>query len=876
MTIESNKPILDHEGETHSVTETSIASNVTPIEPKENSIMNTEHAIVMTREKENITQNQTVTKRQQNNPFEVNKKVRAFLDLGNGKSANHFSQSTRVFRKRVSPLLSPYALSAKVDHQPHSGRQPREPADCTVIDVNTEAMHTPGRSQSDLLATSSFLSRLTAVTADDPHELERGRDRVMLMPPPMTRSKTFTGPINVGNSSSSSQSFLGLRSPFLTLDSNSRSTIKSTSPKPPHSVQKRLGRSQSHLKQTVFATPFLVKPRSLSFHPRGTSTVSSAESTASRIGQDMKETGTTDVTESLSDHEELEPSNGSTLASCTVAMSCLSPPSAKTSSPLSAIIARQRRPSLTGATSSLSCPTLDTASLSSSDSEDDQVSQLKVTNSCASMSPKFDSSTSTNTSPTPTLKRPTTFRRHQTMISSRSEFMRTLEPSNRGRTSSMLSALTKKSIVFAPDNYVPDPSREDCQILPCAKFMSKPDDTTKRITPQTVVDVLDGKYKDKYDLLYIIDCRFPYEFEGGHIKSAVNVNTTDELEKLLLQPAITDRRVLLIFHCEFSCERGPRMARHLRNQDRAANASHYPAVFYPEVYVMQGGYSGFFKENKTYCWPEAYVEMQDEKHSKEFEEHMRTFGREFSRSASKGFLGTESKKLNNGGGSAPSSSPLKTKVEVTTTANASTSSSATHSGNVANPGKASDSTNGTNSTSSGSSANTRTTSGTSNTLSASTTLSATSAASTTVGTTAKYGADVSTKAPNTKAFANVLTSVKAAALSGSAPTPLSLPSVSRRSILGVPSNKLLTLHRPSTRPRAKTVLSEHILKNSNNTSDARISTSGDSTVSTTTITTATAANTKTHGNSNPNSSTLPNPFFSGFRQTKPVFRGVSP
>ncbi|ORZ08848.1 Rhodanese-like domain-containing protein, partial [Lobosporangium transversale] len=114
-------------------------------------------------------------------------------------------------------------------------------------------------------------------------------------------------------------------------------------------------------------------------------------------------------------------------------------------------------------------------------------------------------------------------------------------------------------------------------------------------------DVLDGKYKDKYDLLYIVDCRFPYEFEGGHIKSAVNVNTTDKLEELLLQPAITDKRVLLIFHCEFSCERGPRMARHLRNQDREANAMHYPAVFYPEVYVMQGGYSGFFKENKSYC-----------------------------------------------------------------------------------------------------------------------------------------------------------------------------------------------------------------------------------------------------------------------------------
>lgn len=71
--------------------------------------------------------------------------------------------------------------------------------------------------------------------------------------------------------------------------------------------------------------------------------------------------------------------------------------------------------------------------------------------------------------------------------------------------------------------------------------------------------MLEGKYKYEYDELFIIDCRFPYEFEGGHIKSAVNINTTDKLEELLFKPAITGKKVLLIFHCEFSSERGPRM-----------------------------------------------------------------------------------------------------------------------------------------------------------------------------------------------------------------------------------------------------------------------------------------------------------------------------
>ncbi|KAG0357262.1 cell division cycle- protein [Podila minutissima] len=215
------------------------------------------------------------------------------------------------------------------------------------------------------------------------------------------------------------------------------------------------------------------------------------------------------------------------------------------------------------------------------------------------------------------------------MIGSRSEFLKTLEISR------------PKS--FSSSSYIPV-ALEECQILPCIDYIPKPDDTTKRISPATLVDVLEGRYRDKYDELFIIDCRFPYEFEGGHIKSAVNINTTDKLEELLFKPAITDKKALLVFHCEFSSERGPRMARHLRNQDRSANAIHYPALYYPEVYVMHGGYSGFFAANRSYCWPEGYVEMQDEKHSQEFEVHMRTFSQEFSRTASKGFLATQSKK----------------------------------------------------------------------------------------------------------------------------------------------------------------------------------------------------------------------------------------
>jgi hypothetical protein len=49
----------------------------------------------------------------------------------------------------------------------------------------------------------------------------------------------------------------------------------------------------------------------------------------------------------------------------------------------------------------------------------------------------------------------------------------------------------------------------------------------------------------------------------------------------------------IIFHCEFSQKRGPRALRALRNMDREINQSRWPYIFYPEVYILEGGYRNF-------------------------------------------------------------------------------------------------------------------------------------------------------------------------------------------------------------------------------------------------------------------------------------------
>jgi M-phase inducer tyrosine phosphatase len=71
--------------------------------------------------------------------------------------------------------------------------------------------------------------------------------------------------------------------------------------------------------------------------------------------------------------------------------------------------------------------------------------------------------------------------------------------------------------------------------------------------------VLQGDYQMHYDELLVLDCRFSYEFSGGHIRGAHHIGKYEVLEELLFRPIITDRRVLVVLHCEFSEQRGPAM-----------------------------------------------------------------------------------------------------------------------------------------------------------------------------------------------------------------------------------------------------------------------------------------------------------------------------
>lgn len=145
----------------------------------------------------------------------------------------------------------------------------------------------------------------------------------------------------------------------------------------------------------------------------------------------------------------------------------------------------------------------------------------------------------------------------------------------------------------------------------------------------------------------IIDCRYEYEYNGktfgleaiaweligwigGHIQDAINITDPYILEHLfitnaalLLKPSylaslkkdfkkviqslVTEKNYehepslscppTIIFHCEYSQERGPRMFNHLRKIDRELNIHRYPHLSYPEIYLLGDGYRNFHIES---------------------------------------------------------------------------------------------------------------------------------------------------------------------------------------------------------------------------------------------------------------------------------------
>ncbi|KAI9804375.1 MAG: cell division cycle- protein [Phylliscum demangeonii] len=182
----------------------------------------------------------------------------------------------------------------------------------------------------------------------------------------------------------------------------------------------------------------------------------------------------------------------------------------------------------------------------------------------------------------------------------------------REKTSFVAPALTLQAIMDVEEPYQ--------RALPHFIPDDQPD-SLPRISQETLIAVLDGAYASSYEQAIVVDCRFEYEYDGGHIQGAVNYNDKELLASKLFE-ASSPARTLLIFHCEYSAHRAPIMATFIRGHDRSINDHRYPALTYPEVYILHGGYSAFFRQHQSRCFPPSYVEMHSKDHVNTCEREM--------------------------------------------------------------------------------------------------------------------------------------------------------------------------------------------------------------------------------------------------------------
>ncbi len=82
---------------------------------------------------------------------------------------------------------------------------------------------------------------------------------------------------------------------------------------------------------------------------------------------------------------------------------------------------------------------------------------------------------------------------------------------------------------------------------------------------------------------------------------------------------IMTTKSIIIFHCEFSQLRGPKMCKTLRQIDRKLHDHFFPQVFYPEIYLLKGGFKEFYAEHPDLC-DGSYTPMKSELYRTECKE----------------------------------------------------------------------------------------------------------------------------------------------------------------------------------------------------------------------------------------------------------------
>lgn len=110
-----------------------------------------------------------------------------------------------------------------------------------------------------------------------------------------------------------------------------------------------------------------------------------------------------------------------------------------------------------------------------------------------------------------------------------------------------------------------------------------------------------------------MDCRWDYEYIGGHIRGAVHYDDAQKLVQDLLVDRIC-RQQRIIFYCEYSVVRSVNMSQYFTCCNMEAG---FP---FNDILVLKDGYHSFYPKYPEYC-EGGYVTEKDERYYDEYRTH---------------------------------------------------------------------------------------------------------------------------------------------------------------------------------------------------------------------------------------------------------------
>ncbi|ELP93333.1 hypothetical protein EIN_057180 [Entamoeba invadens IP1] len=103
----------------------------------------------------------------------------------------------------------------------------------------------------------------------------------------------------------------------------------------------------------------------------------------------------------------------------------------------------------------------------------------------------------------------------------------------------------------------------------------------------------------------VIDCRFPYEYEAGHVSHSLNLWNENSLIRWAHK--VTSQSPVFLY-CEFSGTRAPNLARCLQRVNKQ---------MFSELYLIQGGFCDLYSKASS-CVNGFYLSMTAPSHFQEF------------------------------------------------------------------------------------------------------------------------------------------------------------------------------------------------------------------------------------------------------------------